>query len=81
MFSFLFSLVIGALAGFVASRIMNSESSTWRNIVSVSYTHLGAGSGRLLHGHGVAAVHSRIDDRVDIVDQALACLLYTSRCV
>ena len=33
MFSFLFSLVIGALAGFVASRIMNSESSTWRNIV------------------------------------------------
>lgn len=33
MFSFLFSLVIGALAGFVANRIMNSESSTWRNIV------------------------------------------------
>ena len=33
MFSFLFSLVIGALAGFVASRIMNSESSTWHNIV------------------------------------------------
>lgn len=33
MFSFLFSLMIGALAGFVASRIMNSESSTWRNIV------------------------------------------------
>ena len=40
MFGFIFSLLIGALAGYIAGRIMGSETSTVRNIVPVSYTHL-----------------------------------------
>ena len=39
MFGFIFSLLIGALAGYIAGRIMGSETSTVRNI-AVSYTHL-----------------------------------------
>ena len=35
----------------------------------------GAGSGRLLHGHGVAAVHGGVDDGVDIVHEVLAVAL------
>ena len=35
----------------------------------------GAGGRRLLHGHGVAAVHGGVDDGVDIVDQVLALAL------
>ena len=33
MFGFIFSLLIGALAGYIAGRIMGSETSTVRNIV------------------------------------------------
>ena len=33
MFGFIFSLLIGALAGYIAGRIMGSETSTLRNIV------------------------------------------------
>ena len=32
MFGFIFSLLIGALAGYIAGRIMGSETSTVRNI-------------------------------------------------
>mgnify|MGYP003243916288 CR=1 FL=1 len=31
MFGFIFSLLIGALAGYIAGRIMGSETSTVRN--------------------------------------------------
>ena len=33
MLGFIFSLLIGALAGYIAGRIMGSETSTLRNIV------------------------------------------------
>lgn len=33
MMSFIISILLGALAGYIASRIMHSESSTLRNIV------------------------------------------------
>ena len=32
MFGFIFSLLVGALAGYIAGRIMGSETSTLRNI-------------------------------------------------
>ena len=33
MLGFIFSLLVGALAGYIAGRIMGSETSTLRNIV------------------------------------------------
>ena len=35
----------------------------------------GAGSGRLLHGHRVAAVHGSVDDGINVVDQIFAIAL------
>ena len=40
MLSFILSIVYGAIAGWIASKIMNTQGGTLRNIITVSYTHL-----------------------------------------
>ena len=41
MLGFIFSLLVGALAGYIAGRIMGSETSTLRNIVlGLSLIHI-----------------------------------------